>query len=201
MSMEKTRTLEEATRDGRSCLRIVESATTPMGKVNETFDLDRATLEPVARELAGMATVKLNYGAQKVSGEMAAGGQSMAVDVNLKAPVWGDGAAFEVALAGLPLATGYKTTVRIFEPMTQKVRPMALEVTGEETAQVTAGSFPALVVSVKPLDDDPSGTSTCYVLKEGPHHLVKCTTKLPAMMGGGDMTAELKSVAAEVGVR
>jgi hypothetical protein len=33
-------------------------------------------------------------------------------------------------------------------------------------------------------------------MKAAPHHLVNSTTKMPAMMGGGDMTMELKAVGA-----
>src|SRR5262249_10203720 len=193
IDIQLTRSVEETTRDGRACWRVTNASTTPMGNSNDAFDVDRATLEPVARETTGRANIKIQYAKDRVNGQMAAGGQTMPVDVKLDAPVLGDGPAFEATLAGLPLAAGYSTTYRVFEPMTQKVRPMKLEVTGEETVSVAAGSFPALVVKVTPLDDESGGTSTVRVMKAAPHWSLRSETKLPAMMGGGQMVTELQT--------
>jgi dipeptidyl aminopeptidase/acylaminoacyl peptidase len=191
--MTVTRTLEEAQRDGRACWRVTDVTSGAMGASTDVFDLDRATLEPVAREVSGMGTMRITFARDKVSGEMGAGGRTMPLEAALEAPVFGDGAGLDVALAGMDLEPGFEATFRIFEPMTQKVRPMKLHVSGMETVALEGGSYPSLVVAVTPLDDEPGGTATLYLLESAPHQLVKSHSKLPAVMGGGQVTTVLRA--------
>lgn len=194
--MTVTRTVEEAIRDGRACWRVTSVSSGTMGVSTDVFDVDRSTLEPVARDASGMGTMKITYTQGKVSGEIGAAGRTMPIEAALEAPVLGDGPGLEVALAGMALAPGYEATFRVFEPMTQTVRPMKLQVTGKETVDVGAGSFPTLVVALVPLDDEPGGTATLHVLESAPHQMVKSQSKLPAMMGGGQVTTELRAIGA-----
>ena len=115
----------------------------------------------------------------------------MPIDIKLEAPVLGDGAGLELTVAGLPLKDGYATTLRVFETMTQKVRPMKLEVTGQETTRATAGEFETWILKLRPLDGEAGGGGTLHVLRSAPHYLVKSEYKLPAMMGGGTVSTEL----------
>ena len=184
---------------GKSFWRVTDTTQTPMGNSTDAFDLDAKTLCPVKRSAEGMGKITLTYANDAITGEMGGGGQTMKVNTTLKAPVAPDGAAFEVALATLPLAEGYTTTVRFFEVMSQKVRQMKVAVTGKETATVAAGSFETLVVQIDPLDGDESGKATYHLMQKSPHHVVKSQMKLPAMMGGGTLTCELSSQEAEVG--
>jgi dipeptidyl aminopeptidase/acylaminoacyl peptidase len=196
IQMDIVRTLAESKNGTQSCWRVTETSSGTMGGSTETFDLDRKTLAPVAHEASGMGSIKVSYTANAITGELSGGGQSIPVQVALEAPVLADGSGFEVTLAAMPLAPGYKTVYRVFEPMVQKVRPMQLEVTGEDQLAVAAGSFPVYVVAITPLDGETGGTATLHVMKSAPHHVVKSTTKMPAMMGGGDMTSELKAIGA-----
>jgi hypothetical protein len=199
--MDFTRTISEASANGRTVWRVNDEATTPMGKMSDIVDLDRQSLAPVARKASGLGTVDLTYAADKVTGSMGAGGQSMPITATLDAPVLSDGAGLDVTIAALPLAPGYKTALRTFEPTSQKVRPMSLEVKGEETVSVGAGTLPVFIVALTPLDDEPGGTSTLHVMKESPHHVVKANVRMPAAAGGGTMTCELKSASAGIATR
>ena len=89
------------------------------------------------------------------------------------------------------MAEGYTTTYRIFEPMSQKIRPMQLEVAGKDKTKSTAGEFETWTLKLKPLDGVKAGGATLHVLATAPHHVVRGEYALPAMMGGGTMSAEL----------
>ncbi len=185
------RAIEAAEVDGRKCWRIVDTAETPMGTQTDVYAVDAATLAPVQREVNGMGTLQLTYSPGSIKGEMGQSGQTMGIAQDLQAPVMADGPGLEVALAALPLAEGYTTTLRYFEPLSQKVRPVKLTVTGKATLEVAGGSFPTLVVEIAPLDGDEAGRGTIHVMASSPHHVVKSEVKLPAMMGGGTRVTEL----------
>jgi dipeptidyl aminopeptidase/acylaminoacyl peptidase len=193
LDLEVSRTVEAASLDGTDCWRITDQAKTPMGNSTDVFEADKRTLLPIHRKAEGMGSMDLRYGARAVTGSMGAGGRTMDVNVALEAPVLGDGPGLSLLLAGLPLTEGYSTTLRIFDSMTQKVRPMKLEVTGTEDTQVTAGTFPTWIVVLTPLDGDEGGTSDMRLMRDLPHHEVRSEVKLPAMMGGGSMTTELEA--------
>jgi hypothetical protein len=195
MEMSVKRTVEESMREAKACWRVTDVVTMPMGSMTSSYDLDRQSLVPVRFEASGMATSKLDFTATSVTGEMGAGGQSMPVNAKLDAPVFGDDAAFVLVLSALPLAAGYETTYRTFEASKQKARPMRLKVGAAQSVSVPAGTFEALVVETEPLDGEEGGRTTLHVTREAPHRVVKSSAKLPAQMGGGTMTSELKSVA------
>ena len=195
MEMSVKRTIAEAMRETRSCWRVTDVVTMPMGSMTSSYDLDRQSLMPVRFETSGMATSKLDFTPTAITGEMGAGGQTMPVNLKLEAPVFGDDAAFELVLSTLPLAAGYEATYRTFEASKQKARPMRLKVSRNESVSVPAGTFDALVVETEPLDGEEGGRTTLHVTREAPHRVVKSSARLPAQMGGGTMSSELKSVA------
>ncbi len=192
--IESTRTLEAAQLDGRSVWRVVEVSVLPMGTVMDTLDLDRATLLPIRRRVAGLGNMTLKYTDRAVSGELNFQGQAVPVKVELDAPVFAGGSGLEVSLAGLPLAPGYEATVRSFDPEMQKVRVFRLSVTGGETTECAAGVFETLVVKLTPTDGESAGTSTFRVMKDAPHEVVLREFTLPAQMGSGTGNKELKSL-------
>ncbi|UCC48868.1 MAG: prolyl oligopeptidase family serine peptidase, partial [Gemmatimonadota bacterium] len=194
MAIQATRTIEVATVDGREVWRVIDVSTLPMGTVIDTLELDKATLTPVRRTMGGMGVLKLSYSEMAITGEMGLPGQTVPINVELPAPVFAGGAGLEVSIAGLPLAEGYETTLRSFDPEGQRVRPMSLSVSGSETAECTAGTFETFVVELKPLDGDEAGTSTIHVMKQAPHHIVLREFRLPAALGGGTGKKELTSI-------
>jgi dipeptidyl aminopeptidase/acylaminoacyl peptidase len=189
--MSMKRTIATCDAGGKPCWRITDLLKGPMGEISDAFDVDRATLRPLRRTAnSGPAKIELAYSDQAITGTMQVMGQSTAVNVNLVAPVVGDGPGFVLAIAGLPLAPGYRTTVRYLEATSQKVHAFALVVTGVETVTVPAGTFETFVVEMSPLGDA-SGGGVLRVLQQAPHHVVKGEDVLPASMGGGKMRTEL----------
>jgi dipeptidyl aminopeptidase/acylaminoacyl peptidase len=186
-----TRTVTAATFDGRPVWRIVDAAQLAGITAADTLEVDKATLLPVRRDAAGGAKVSLRFTESKVSGKLEMGPQSLPVDMALEGAVFGEGAGRDALVSSLPLTEGYQGSVRLFELLTQKVRPMRIAVTGSETVTTGAGAFETWVVTISPLDGDESGTATLHVTRDAPHVVVRGTVKLPAMMGSGTQEMEL----------
>jgi dipeptidyl aminopeptidase/acylaminoacyl peptidase len=186
-----TRILTTAGDAAKPLWRVVDSATMGAIRVADTLEVDGTTLLPLRRAGTGGATVDLAYTPDKVSGRMVVRGQTVPVDVKLQGAVFGEGAGQDLLVASLPLAQGYEATFQTFSLMSQKVRPMQLEVTGTETVTTPAGTFDTWVVTLRALDADEAGSGTLNVTRDAPHVVVKSNLKLPATMGGGTYQMEL----------
>ncbi|MCK4237097.1 MAG: DUF3108 domain-containing protein, partial [Candidatus Krumholzibacteria bacterium] len=157
MAFDVKRKIETATLDSTPVWRIISAQQSPMFAVMDTFDIDRETLLPLHRSMSqGQATITMEYGEDAITGEMK-GPRETSIDVDLTAPVFGDDAGLEIAINAMPLAPGYRTTLRIFDMQMRKVRPMSLTVTGEETVTVPAGSFDVFKLELKALDGEMGG--------------------------------------------
>lgn len=194
INMDLTRTVAAVEYEGQQTWRITSSTQSPMGAAADTFYIDKESLLPIARRAQqGMGSIKLDYHDGAIKGRMKMGPQDIPIDVKLAAPVMADDSALEVILAALPLAPGYETTLRTFDVLSQKVRPMSLKVTGKETVSVKAGSFETYIVEIQPLDGQPGG-GRLNVCVKAPKCVVRNDTQLPAAMGGGKMLMELTSI-------
>jgi dipeptidyl aminopeptidase/acylaminoacyl peptidase len=183
-----------AKRDGRDVWRIISDQSSPMGSAADTFDVDPKTLIPVYRGVKqGGVTVKMSYSETAITGAIHTPGGDMPLDTKLEAPVYGSDAALDLVVASLPLAPGYKTTLRTFDILSQSTQIMTLEVAGIESVTVPAGTFEAFKVELKNMDGAPGG-GTVYINKSADHHMVRSVMQLPPMMGGGTVTSELKTV-------
>ncbi|NIR48667.1 prolyl oligopeptidase family serine peptidase [candidate division KSB1 bacterium] len=193
ITMDVSRKVEAAELDGNPVWKIMSSSKSPMGAGADTFYIDKKTLMPIQRSATqGAAVIKMTYSSDAIKGKMQMGSREMPIEVDLTAPVFGDGAALEAAIASLPLKEGYETTFRTFDLVSRKVRPMSLKVTGSETVEVKVGTFETFKVELQPLDGEPGG-STMFIDKKAPHCVVRGITKLPPMAGGGTVTSELNS--------
>ncbi len=191
--MTMQRVITTCQEQGRACWRISDVAKSPMGNIDDVFDVDRATLLPIRRAATSPGgKMEMAYGEQAITGKMSGMGQDIALNVAMAAPVVGDGPGLMLAIAGLPLAEGYKTTVRQLEPTTQKIQVFELAVTGTETVKTPAGSFETFVLEMRPLGDA-GGRATMRVLQKAPHHVVKGEYVLPEAMGNAIMRMELTS--------
>ncbi len=197
VAIEATRRVSRAERDGRAVIEILSDSASPMGTVSDRFVIDGQNLRPVARHIEqGPVTVDVDYGAREITGQIDTGQQQLPIQIELDAPVFGDDAALEAALMGLPLREGLRTPIRFAEVgMQQRVRFFQLEVHAAETIEVPAGTFDAWRIELAALDDE-GGNRTLWISSELPHKTVRIDGKLSPQMGGGDYTTELKSIAA-----
>jgi dipeptidyl aminopeptidase/acylaminoacyl peptidase len=190
VQLNTTRTVAAGERNGRAVWIVAEQAQSPMGAAADTVYLDRQTLHPIRRIVRqGPATIEVAVDGRTVTGQIRAGPQEMPIDARLEADVLFDGGSAEVALATLPLAQGYTTTLRTFDLMQQRTKPQTLTVAGSERVEVPAGAFDAWRIELQPTDG--SAGSTVWVERAAPHRVVRSTTRLPAQMGGGTATSEL----------
>lgn len=189
-----TRRAISRVRDGDDAIvRIREvSEGTPGGEI--TTDLADETLQPrksVARQGAGSA--EMIYHANRVTGLITFADRKFPVDVDLSGPgpVFGEGAALETAIATLPLADKYETTLRSVETgLLQRVRRWGLAVAGRENITVPAGTFATLRVELRPLDkiDD---AKTLWVTERTPRLIVQVENRLESGLGGNVTTTRL----------
>jgi dipeptidyl aminopeptidase/acylaminoacyl peptidase len=194
MKIDSKRELASDKLADRSVWRIETTATSPMGEAKDVYYLDAQSLSPVRRSVTqGPINISIDYSEQAIKGTMKLPGQEMPVDVKLDAPVWGNEAALEAVLATLPLALGYKTTMRTFDLQSQKVRVWSVEVKGQEAIDVPAGKFSAFKTSVDALDGE-GGGATLWFSAELPRRTVRSEIELPAQMGGGTATSTLTAI-------
>ncbi|NDY95132.1 prolyl oligopeptidase family serine peptidase [Wenzhouxiangella sp. C33] len=192
MQISARRQIESIERDGESLLRIRSTSDTPMGEVSDELILQADSLRPVSRSIdqAG-ATIEASFGRREVSGAIEAGGQTIPVQIEFDAPIFAGESGLEAVLASLPLAEGYRTSLRVAEiGAQQRVRYFAVEVEGSEVIEVPAGEFSAWRVSVSALDDE-GGDQTVWLDQSAPRTTLKAEGRLPAQMGGAAYTTVL----------
>jgi len=183
-----------AKRGGQDVWRIISEQSSPMGAAADTFDVDLKTLIPVYRGVKqGGTTVRVNYSETAINGAISMPGREMPLESKLDAPVYGTDNALDVVLGSLPLAPGYKTTLRTFDILSQSVKVMTVEVAGIEKVTVPAGTFDAFKVELKNMDGE-AGGGTVYINKGVDHYKVRSVMELPPMVGGGTVTSELQAV-------
>lgn len=195
MEIGSTRRLRLTERDGRELLEIETLIDGPMGDGESLTLLDASSLRPVeSRAVQGPVTVEMTYAAREVTGNISASGQDIPVEIELEAPVFGDGTALETALTGLPLREGYRTSLRAVEVgMQQRVRVFNISVEDTESVEVPAGTFDTWRVRMDALDGE-GGDQTLWISAEPPRTVVKSEGHLPPQMGGAAFTTVLTAV-------
>jgi dipeptidyl aminopeptidase/acylaminoacyl peptidase len=169
---------------------VSDAVNTPMGPMVDTATLDKTTLVVRKRSVKqGPVTIELAVAeGNKASGSVNMNGKETPIAADLGGPLFAEtGGAQCIAL--LPLADGYTTTFRNFDLQKQKVKLIALKVTGSESVTVPAGTFDAYRVELSSAD---GGTEkeTVWIAKD-PRKAVKVSAVL-AEMGGATLTAELQ---------
>jgi dipeptidyl aminopeptidase/acylaminoacyl peptidase len=190
MEGSSTVTVAAGTRADRPIWTINEQSKTSLGEGSDTTVLDKKTLLPIGRSVRqGPATVELEFTPQEARGKMKAGPQEMPINAKLDGAVLVDNMSLHLAIGTLPLAPGYKTTLRSFDLMGAKAELQTLEVKSAEEVTTPAGKFSALLVQVTPAES--GGSLLLWVEKAPPHRVLKWNATLPPQRGGGKVSAEL----------
>jgi hypothetical protein len=190
LSIPSTRSIIEASLEGKKVWRVIEESTGPMGAGADTLDLDGTTLLPIRRGgTEGMATMWFKFSNEAVEGKIVAGPQEMPINVKLSGPVLPEGAGVEIPVGTLPLAEGYTASVEVFNTMQAKTQEMTLKVTGTEKVTVPAGTFETYKVEITPQAEE-GGGSKLWIAKDD-HRIIRVENQLPAQMGGGVAVSEL----------
>ncbi|MCI0708000.1 MAG: prolyl oligopeptidase family serine peptidase [Ignavibacteriae bacterium] len=190
MTINRKRTISEATLSDRKIWRIVDAGSGPMGSATDTLDVDATTMLPIHRSgTQGMATMSMNFTSSAVEGKIVAGPQEMPIKAKTSGPVLTDGAGLEIPVSTLPLTEGYSGTIETFDMMSAAARKMSLKVSGSEKVTVAAGTFDTFKVELKS-EEEGGGNTTLWISKDG-RRTVKSEMQLPAAMGGGKAVTEL----------
>ena len=193
-SVETTRKLLQTTWQGRKVWRVISKATSPMGSAVDTFDLDARTLLPVRRAATqGMVRIQMAYTDTSVTGQFQMGPQNIPIQARLDQPALGDQAAFEIALAAMPLQEHFETVLPVFDVQQREIRMMEVRVVDTEELTLPAGTFQAYRVTITPTDGGP-GALTMWVKASAPHWMLRAEQQLPAQLGGGKALTELQAL-------
>jgi len=185
INMAVTSTIREV--DGH--WEVSDVMSTPGGDVVEMATLDKATLQLKKRVMKqGAAETTMEVAGGKAVGMVKANGQERPFEKELPGPLFADGAGGPNVLGTLPLAKGYKATFTNFDLARQRVKPMQLEVTAEESVVVPAGTFATWKVEVSAADGGNDNLTFWFDTKTRKN--VKASAVLP-QAGGATMVMEL----------
>lgn len=185
MQIGARRLIESAEHDGEPVIRIRSTSQTAMGEISDELLLHAQTLRPISRSVdqAG-ATIEVAFGSRAVTGAIAVGGQTIPINIELDAPIFAGESGLEAVLASLPLAEGYRTSLRVAEiGAQQRVRFFAMEVEGSEVIEIPAGQFTAWRISLSALDDE-GGDQTIWLDQAEPRTTLRTAGRLSPQMGG-----------------
>ncbi len=167
----------------------VDKTEGPMGEGFDSAVIEKGTLVTRKREVKqGPVSIKLEFADTKATGTFSMNGQDKPISVDLGGPLFASAAGAVQSIGCLPLAEGYTTNFRNFDPQSQKEKLMALKVLDIESIIVPAGTFDSYKVELTS-GDGSSDKQTIWIAKES-HKPLKVDAVL-ASMGGATLTMEL----------
>ena len=189
LAMTSTIARSRATRDNEDVWQITTTLQSPMGNAVDTVFLRVSDLAPVHRAIEqGPVRVTLDFSDTAVTGEMQMpGGAATPIDVALEGPVIGH---LETALAAMPVAEGFQTQVRAFQPSTGSVQLLNVVVGAAESVETAAGNFETFRLD---LNGNDGATGKVWVTQTKPHRAIKVEQTQPAM-GGARVASVLTAV-------
>lgn len=189
MELDLSRELKTTRLDGEEVWLVINKSNTPQATTVDSFYLDKKNGIPLKRITHGRATITLNYSDKRVTGSLEMGPNQRDIDLELKQKVLVLPDVLTMAMDISPDFTAQFGSVSILR---NNVQEQYMEVLGQKTIEIPAGKFDSYKIRIKSLDGDGS-EQTLFITKKQPHLLVKSIVNLPAMMGGGTVTTELKS--------
>ncbi|MBI2427802.1 MAG: S9 family peptidase [Ignavibacteriales bacterium] len=191
MAMTFSRTIMKAKLGEKDVVRIVESTSGAMGSGVDTVDYDATTLLPLRQQVQqGPASISFTFTDKSVTGTMMAGGQTMPINATLDGPTMPSSNSSGAVLATLPFAEGYQTTYSTFDIMSASTKKVGLKVLGKEKVTIAKGTFDAFKIEITHLEE--GGIKSLYWVNAGDRTMLKSDATMPAAMGGGTMSSELK---------
>ena len=180
------------TRDDVEVWRVATTVESPMGPASDVTFLRTDNLRPVHRTIdQGPLSMKLDFTDDAITGAATMpGGNTSDIDVAIAGAVVGH---LETAVAVMPLEPGFKTRAEVFEPGTQQLRRINIEVVAPDSVETAAGTFDVFRLDVVSADGD-GVYGKIWATRAKPHLAVKSEATLPAMAGGGTMVTELIGV-------
>ena len=187
LAMSSTVATTRSTHNGEDVWQVATTVESPMGNAVDTVMLRVGDLRPVHRILEqGPARITLDYTDEAITGEMGMSGATQPINIKLDSPTAGH---IESALAAMPLAVGFETQLRSFQPAMATVQVVHATVTAEETVETPAGTFDAFVVEFR---GDDGSAGNVWVTRAKPHRTVKTDLTQPAM--GAKVVSELTAI-------
>ncbi|MEZ5057137.1 MAG: prolyl oligopeptidase family serine peptidase [Saprospiraceae bacterium] len=169
---------------------ITDNVKSMMGEVRDETTVKKGSLLPVSRMvLQNDVTMKYEYSDNKAIMSVMAAGDQQKFEHDLQGPLFAEGAGTKNVLARLPLEKGYSATYRNFDPQTQSVKVMMMEVVGVDKVKVPAGEFETFKIVMKPANGDP-GEQNIWVTNDEKRRVVKTRAVIPEM-NGAEMVSEL----------
>jgi len=170
--MEMTRTIQK---EGNQWI-ITDASQSAMGASEDVLYLE--DMKPVKRLVTqGPQKLEFNYSDTEVS--LAVMGNTLKADIT--GAFIADGAGLDLLIARFPLTDGYKTSFYTFNPMTQKLKTMKLEVLGKEDG----------LWKVKLYNAENEKEMTMMMIDPATQMAKKIEQTIP-MMGNAKMTMTLK---------
>lgn len=119
---------------------IMDRAQSLMGKIEDTALLDKNTLRPLRQTIVqGPAKVDIEYANSNIKGVLSINNKTKPFQIECDGPCVGSGVARTILIQQLPLAEGYVTKYRFFDPQFQQIKHYELKVVGIETIDLGWG--------------------------------------------------------------
>ncbi|HET7456942.1 MAG TPA: hypothetical protein VFJ74_04745 [Gemmatimonadaceae bacterium] len=144
-------TVAQTTLNGAAAWLVADSKHNGPMPVTDSLYLTRNDLTPLRHSLhMGDLSMLVNYAGDSVFGQATVPQGSAKIAAQNVRGSMATGTMFEVYLRTMPLQTGWKANMAMSAvgPQGNLIIPMSLEVTGEETVTVPAGTFPCYVVTI-----------------------------------------------------
>ena len=182
--------VEEA---GQNAWRVsTEHESSDLSRSVDTVHLAAEDMRPLRRYISqGNARTRLRYSDDAVHGKVwLEDGSEVPIEVDLDTPIVGD---VPTAMATLPIAPGYATTLNSFDPTLVSVRRWKIVAGDVEVIETPLGPMRTYPIELSDADR-PGGSALYWVTEDSPHHVVKSESILPSSYGGGSQTVLLESV-------
>ena len=182
--------VEEA---GHDAWRVsTEHESSDLARSIDTIHLAAEDLRPLRRYISqGHTRIRLHFGDGVVRGNAwLEDGSEVPIEVDLDTPIVGD---VPTAMATLPVAPGYTTTLSTFDPTLVAERRWKIVAGDVEVIETPLGPMRTYPIELSDADR-PGGAALYWVTEDAPHHVVKSESNLPDSYGGGLQTVMLESV-------